>query len=186
MYGSNLRGTDLRGTDLRGTNMRGTDLRGTDMRGTIMRGTDLYGADLRGTDLRGTDLYGADLRGTIMRGANLSGDKLKRLIAHLTRIEDPYEFFAFELESGGVKVLAGCRWFTLAEYRAHVATDYPGTPKAEETLAILAYIETQAKALGQLEVRAKSLGSDDYGRGITEAVSTIRAALANTHEGDAG
>jgi hypothetical protein len=43
--------------------------------------------------------------------------------------------------------MAGCRWFTDAEFRAHVAVEYPDTPKAVETLAILDYIATRA-ALG--------------------------------------
>jgi hypothetical protein len=57
---------------------------------------------------------------------------------------DGYSFLAFELETGGVKIKAGCRWFTPPEYRAHVADEYPGTDKAVETRAILDFIEARA------------------------------------------
>ena len=33
------------------------------------------------------------------------------------------------------------------EYRAHIANEYPDTPKAEETLAILDFIEARFKAV---------------------------------------
>lgn len=56
--------------------------------------------------------------------------------------------FAFALEAGGVKIMAGCRWFTVVEFRAHVAAEYPDTDKAAETLDLLAFIETRAKSLG--------------------------------------
>ena len=36
------------------------------------------------------------------------------------------------------------RWLTPAEYRAHVADQYPDTPKAKETLAIIEFIERRA------------------------------------------
>jgi len=37
--------------------------------------------------------------------------------------------------------MAGCRWMTIPDYRAHVAAEYPGTDKARETLDILDYFE---------------------------------------------
>ena len=104
------------------------------------------GADLRGADLRGADLLGAYLGGAYLGGAYLGGDKIQRLIAYLNRL-DGYSFFAFELEAGGLKIQAGCRWFTLGEYRAHIEVDYPGTEKAQETSDILNFIEARAKAL---------------------------------------
>jgi len=85
-------------------------------------------------------------------GANLSGAKINdepvtRCFARIMR-DDGYGFLAFTLESGGVKIMAGCRWFTVAEFRAHVAADYPGSEKATETLWILDAIERLASALG--------------------------------------
>src|SRR5690606_28924357 len=81
-------------------------------------------------------------------GAYVHGELVTRVIARLYRKIDPYSFVAFELQAGGVKVLAGCRWFTVAEYRAHVAANYPNTDKATETDRILDYIEARAADLG--------------------------------------
>ena len=163
LYGADLRGADLRGADLYGANLRGADLRGADLYGADLRGADLYGADLRGADLGGADLRGADLYGANLRGANLGGadlygadlrgadlgegEKIERLVARLDR-SDGYQFIAFALEGGGVKIKAGCRWMTPADYREHVADEYPGTDKAAETLAIITFIETRIQQLG--------------------------------------
>jgi uncharacterized protein YjbI with pentapeptide repeats len=94
----------------------------------------------------GAYLRGADLRGADLSGAYLSGEKVSRLIAIAERL-DGYTFHAFELQTGGVKIKAGCRWFTPAEYRAHIANEYPGSSKAIETLAILDFIERRATEL---------------------------------------
>jgi hypothetical protein len=52
------------------------------------------------------------------------------------------------MQASGVKIRAGCRWFTVAQFRAHVAAEYPDTPKAAETLRILDFIEGRAADLG--------------------------------------
>ena len=44
--------------------------------------------------------------------------------------------------------MAGCRWFSPAEYRAHIAAEYPGTDKAAETGRILDLIEGRMADLG--------------------------------------
>jgi hypothetical protein len=75
------------------------------------------------------------------------GEKITRLLTSANRM-DGHTFFAFALEAGGVKIMAGCRWFTVAEFRAHVAAEYPDTDKAAETLDLLAFIEARAKSLG--------------------------------------
>jgi hypothetical protein len=45
-------------------------------------------------------------------------------------------------------VLAGCRWFTVEEYRDHIAEEYPDSEKGVETGAILDFFEARAVALG--------------------------------------
>jgi len=127
------------GLAVRAAYASGADLSGADLSGAVLRGADLSGADLSGADLSGADLSGAVLR----------GEKVARIFASANRL-DGYTFFAFELEAGGVKIAAGCRWFTVAEFRAHVAAGYPypGTDKASETLAILDFIEARAASLG--------------------------------------
>ena len=112
--------------------------------GAVLRGADLSGAVLRGAVLRDADLSGADLSGAVLRGAVLSGDKLVKWIAEARR-GDGYSFIALLTERNGVKIKAGCRWFTEAEFRAHVAANYLGTDKATETLAILDYLAVRAR-----------------------------------------
>ena len=89
----------------------------------------------------------AVLRGADLSGADLSGEKIARCFARLDR-DDGYTFLAMQLVSGGVKIAAGCRWFTCAEFRAHVASEYPDTDKARETLWIIDAIERRAADLG--------------------------------------
>ena len=123
------------------------DLRGAYLRGANLRGAYLRGAYLEVANLGGADLEGADLRGAYLEGANLRGErKITGLIARITRIIDPYEFFAWRTDKGDF-IKAGCRFMTVGEFRRHVAKEYPGTPKAEETLAILDFIESRFKAV---------------------------------------
>ena len=148
LAGANLRGADLSGTnlswnDLSGANLRGADLRGADLSGASLSGADLSGADLRGADLGGTDLSGADLGGTDLSGAYLRYDiKILRLIARLYR-HDNYMFFGFQTNRGLI-IKAGCHLMSSDDYRSHIAKEYPGTPKAKETLAIIKYLEDLA------------------------------------------
>ena len=101
----------------------------------------LVGADLRGANLREANLSGADLSGAI-----IYADKLDRLLARATRL-DGHEFFLFALQGGSTKIKAGCRWMSVADYRAHVAEEYPDTDKARETLRILDYFDACSAAL---------------------------------------
>jgi hypothetical protein len=104
-------------------------------------------ADLRDADLSGAVLRGAVLRDAVLRDADLSGAKITRILASANR-GDGYTFYAFELEAGGVKIKAGCRWFTVSEFRAHILAKYPDTDKATETGDILDFIEARCRALG--------------------------------------
>lgn len=118
---------------------------------------DLSRADLRGAylcdaDLSGADLSGAHLRGAILRDADLRGAKIIRVIARATRL-DGYEFIAFDTDKG-IIIRAGCRTMSPDGYRNHVAREYPDTDKAEETLAILDYIEARAAKLCGADVSA--------------------------------
>lgn len=90
--------------------------------------------------LRGDGGKRANLTGANLTGANLVGGKIVALVARVTRIIDPYEFFAWRTNKGDM-IAAGCRFFSVANYRAHVAREYPGTPKAAETLRILDFFE---------------------------------------------
>ncbi len=144
---ADLRGAHLRGADLSDADLRGAVLSGADLRGAHLSGADLSDADLRGAHLSGAALSGAHLSGAVLGGANLSSEKVSRVIAIADRL-DGYTFHAFELQAGGVKIKAGCRWFTPAKYRVHIGNEYPGSPKAAETLAILDFIERRATEMG--------------------------------------
>ena len=103
-------------------------------------------ADLSGADLSGADLSGADLSRADLSRAKLSPEHVAVfLVARVTRTEDPYEFFGWSTNKG-LMVTAGCRFLSVADYRAHVGKEYPDTTKAAETLAILEFIEARFKA----------------------------------------
>jgi uncharacterized protein YjbI with pentapeptide repeats len=149
---ANLSGADLSGADLSGADLRGADLSGADLSGAYLSGADLRGADLSGAYLSGADLRGADLRGADLSGADLSGEKIKRILASVQRISDGYTFNLFDMEIGPPKIAAGCRFLTIDAYAAHVAKEYPDTPKARETLRILDYFgEVVAAEVKQVE-----------------------------------
>ncbi len=139
---ANLGGANLGCANLRGANLEGANLEGANLGGANLRGANLGGANLRGAYLEGAYLGCANLE-----GAYLGNDKkITGLIARVTRVIDPYEFFAWRTDKGDF-IKAGCRFMTVGEFRRHVAKEYPGTPKAEETLAILDFIGSRFKAV---------------------------------------
>jgi len=171
---ANLSGADLAGADLAGANLSGADLAGADLAGANLSranlewanvaGADLAWANLSQADLAGANLSQADLAGANLAWANvagadlsradLAGEKIKSLVVSASR-SDGYAFYAFALEAGGVKIQAGCRWFTPTEYRAHIAAEYPDTDKARETGRILDLIEGRAEDLGLTPAKPK-------------------------------
>jgi hypothetical protein len=145
---ANLGSADLGSADLRGANLRGANLRSANLGGANLGSADLGSADLGSADLGGANLRSADLGGAMVRGAMVRGEAVKRLFVTVDRFNDAYTFHAFELEAGGVKVLAGCQWRTVASYKDHVSEEYPTRTKGQETRDILAFITSRAKALG--------------------------------------
>jgi hypothetical protein len=151
LFHVNLDGADLGGANLGGASLEGADLDGANLRGANLGGAILFHVNLDGADLGGAYLDGADLGGAYLRGANLEGADLFRvnldganlgglkLIARASRAD--YEFMLWSSVLGGHIIRAGCNTMTIPEYRQHVAAEYPGTAKAEETLAILDYFE---------------------------------------------
>ena len=127
--------------------------------GADLTGASLTGADLAGANLTGAYLTGADLTGADLTGAKIRDETVTRIVGQAVRLTpgDQYTFTAFEMEAGGVKVLAGCRWFGLDEYRLHVAAEYADTDKAADTLEILDYLERRAVRIGAI---AKASGAE--------------------------
>ena len=159
LSGAALSGADLRGAVLCNADLRGAVLSGAALSGADLRGAVLCNADLRGAVLSGAVLSGAVLRGAVLRNADLSGedlsgaDKIDRLLAVAQRL-DGYDFHAYRLRDGSVKIVAGCRYFTPDQFRAHVAVEYPDTLKAVETLSIIEHIERMAALFPAGEVTA--------------------------------
>ena len=104
----------------------------------------LRGANLRGADLRDANLWGANLWDADLRGAKYGDDTLAAYVTSADRRD--HEFRLFHIADGSHKVMAGCRWMTVSDYRAHVAAEYPDTDKARETLDILDYFEKRIEA----------------------------------------
>lgn len=102
-------------------------------------------ANLRGANLRGAYLRGANLYGAYLGGADLGGADLSRGLAIVQgpARSDGYFFSLRVCCLGEHVVVAGCRSFTIEQYRQHVADNYAGKPKAAETLAILDFLEVR-------------------------------------------
>jgi hypothetical protein len=176
---ANLNWAKLNWANLAGADLVGADLTGADLADANLPGANLTRATLTGATLTEANLDGANLTGATLDGAYVHGELVTRVIARLNREIDPYSFVAFKLQAGGVKVLAGCRWFTVAEYRAHVAANYPDTDKAIETARILDYIEARARDLGiALEPLAREADSADTFLKLQSAEARAQAAEA--------
>jgi hypothetical protein len=107
---------DLRDANLLGADLRGADLRGADLRGANLRGANLEGANLRGANLEGANLLGANLRGANLRGAGLRGANGIICAGHDGR---GYRFTGHAIAGNLLRILAGCRWFTMRDAVAH-------------------------------------------------------------------
>ena len=143
-----LGGADLRGADLRGAYLRGADLRGAYLRDADLGGADLRGADLRDAYLRDADLRDADLRGADLRGAYLGGAYLRDAdLVDAGQDIRGYRFVGYWRE--GLRIVAGCRDYTIEEARAHWAGN-------AECAAKVALIETVAALRGLGKEAAKT------------------------------
>jgi hypothetical protein len=139
---ANLADAHLARADLAGARLAGAHLARAHLAGAYLAGADLAGADLAGAYLAGAYLARAYLADADLAGAYLADAKIKRIQARATR-SDGYEFLLWRLE-GGWRIIAGCRSMaSTAEYRAHIAANYPDTPKAAETEAILAFFDAR-------------------------------------------
>ena len=138
------------GGHLYGANLFRANLSRADLIDASLSRANLRGADLRRANLIGASLIDADLSGASLSDANLSDakyqdDTLAARIAAADRM-DGHTFHLFRLTDGSHKIMAGCRWLTIPEYRSHVAKEYSGTVRARETLDILEFFERRAGA----------------------------------------
>lgn len=145
LEGADLRGADLRGADLvdanlryaylRLANLRGANLRGADLRGAYLKGADLRGANLRNAYLRLANLRDANLVSACFGGADLEGSPL--VGADLARADlidagqDSRGYRFIGVPTDGVRIAAGCRWFTLDEAQEHWANSPDALARVE-------------------------------------------------------
>ena len=142
---ANLVGANLVGANLVGANLVRANLEGANLVRANLVGANLVGANLVGANLVRANLVGANLVGANLVRANLEGANLFRGLAIVqgpTR-SDGYFFSLRVCCLGEHVVVAGCRSFTIEQYRQHVADNYPNGPKAAETLAILDFLEVR-------------------------------------------
>jgi uncharacterized protein YjbI with pentapeptide repeats len=141
LTGANLTRANFYGADLTGANLTRANFYGANLTGAYLSRADLYGANLSRADLSGADLTRANLsRANLSRadltradltGANLTRANLSR--ANLTRAYlygavgvhyatiGPVDgwMVALTLTPAGLRISAGCRYFTLLEAREH-------------------------------------------------------------------
>jgi len=144
LYSADLRGADLSAADLSTTNLSWANLIGADLSAADLRGVDLYSADLRGADLSAADLRGADLSWADLRGADLRVADLR--VADLSAANGifsvgydsrDYEFFVVQ-HRDGIRIKAGCRWFTMKEAQEHwLSSSYEGPPTIKARLEFI-------------------------------------------------
>ena len=134
------------GVYLGGADLRGADLSGADLSYADLSCAYLSGADLSGAKLHGADLSGADLSGAKLHGADLSGVDL----IHCGSRSDGYEFFA-HVRNGNLWIMAGCRYFTVADAKVHWANTRAGTQLGDESLQLVANAERLAIIRGLIK-----------------------------------
>lgn len=108
-----------------------------------MTRNEVIAAVAAGKNLRGADLGGAYLRGAYLGGTKEKPERVISAQAGRCYRSDSYEFIAFKGFEGSPEVIrAGCRTFSLAEFRTHTES-YTSATKRAETLEILDFLERQ-------------------------------------------
>jgi uncharacterized protein YjbI with pentapeptide repeats len=121
------------GGDFLGGNFRGGDFRGGDF-----LGGNFLGGNFRGGNFRGGNFLGGNFLGGNFLGGNVRGTRPTRILT-LCHVDGcPKTLCAV---NGVAFILAGCRWFTLAEARKHWSKREDRTT----TFAMLRGIEAVAK-----------------------------------------
>ena len=105
------------------------------------------GANLSHADLFDADLSHANLFGANLSHADLSHAKVEKVGACANR-SDGYDFRLLLMADGSWRVLAGCRFFTIAEARTHWTTTRGGTTLGEESLALVDHLERMGRIAG--------------------------------------
>ena len=164
LVGASLAGASLVGESLEGANLDGANLAGASLDDANLDDASLVGANLAGASLAGASLVGANLVRASLADANLAGaslagaslDDASLVRASLVRASlivggqrsDGYRFLLFRERDGAVKVSAGCRYFSIAEARAHWLATREKTTLGDESQALVDDLERRAKIAG--------------------------------------
>ena len=140
-----LSGADLSGADLYGANLSRANLYRANLYRANLSGANLSRANLYCANLYRANLSGADLSRANLSGANLSGAEG---IIRVGPASDGYEFYAVQRD-GDVWIKAGCRWFSIADARAHWRKSRGGTPLGCERLRFVDFIEIHFEENGK-------------------------------------
>ena len=120
---------------LAGAELAGANLTGANLGRAYLTGANLADANLAGANLAGANLAGAYLPGAHLTRANLTGPTL------IDAGQDSRGYRFVGVPTDGVRILAGCRWFTVTKAREH----WSGNPEA---LAKASLIEAEAARRG--------------------------------------
>ena len=138
LYGANLSEANLSWANLSWANLSWANLSEANLSEANLSKANLSWANLSEANLYGANLYKAKILDQFEKEVTIS-----HLITQIDRKNGGYRFHAFKLTCGGILIKAGYRTFNTTDaYRDHVQQEYPGTPKAAETLAILSFIDT--------------------------------------------
>jgi hypothetical protein len=98
----------------------------------------------------GAYLSGANLIGAYLIGASLSGADL----VDGGQRRDGYRFVGY-VRDNALRIVAGCRDFTMQEAREHWARKRGGTPLGDETMCLLDHIERVAIIRGLIPAQSE-------------------------------
>jgi len=153
LAGANLARADLAGAYLACANLAGADLAGANLTSAYLTSASLAGADLAGANLTGAYLTSASLAGAYLTSANLAGaDLASSQVIDGGQRRDGYRFVGW-IKDGVLMIRAGCRDFTVAEYRDHNAKR-DNAKQRDETTAILDHVDRVARVRGLIEEAA--------------------------------
>lgn len=133
LYGANMTGANMRNANMRESNMAAANMTGAIMTGANMRNANMTAANMTAVNLFGANMTGANMHNVCMREVHVCGIPILAVLM----LREDYTFFV--CADGFIR--AGCRTFTPAEYRLHVATYPEGDARRGPTLTMIAIAE---------------------------------------------
>ncbi len=115
---ANLSQANLSRANLSRANLSQANLSQANLYGANLYGANLYGANLSRANLSQANLSQANLSQANLYGANLYGANLSQAKNILTAMADGWPIYALQWDNG-IRIKAGCHWFTEDEARTH-------------------------------------------------------------------